>query len=258
MNIIVFILGLIMGSFLNVVVLRLKTNEKFVKGRSHCDKCDHILKWYENIPLLSYVFLFGKCSKCKQNISFQNPLVELATGILFFITYLNIFNGLNILFLIFYLIIVSFLIIIFIYDLKYYLILDKVSIPAIVIVFLFQLLFLILGYQSFNNFLFVILSGVIGGGWFALQFFLSKGKWVGGGDIRLGFLMGLVLGWPGILVALGLAYVGGTIILLPFVLVKKKKMKSQIPFGTFLVPATIAVMFWQVQIIEYYLSIFYI
>ena len=117
---------------------------------------------------------------------------------------------------------------------------------------------MVLGYQSLNHFLFVFLSGVIGGSWFALQFFLSKGKWVGGGDIRLGVLMGLILGWPGILVALGLAYVGGTIILLPFVLFKKKKMKSQVPFGAFLVPATIAVMFWQGQIIEWYLSIFYI
>lgn len=256
MSIAIFILGLIIGSFLNVVVLRLKANEKFVRGRSHCDKCDHILKWYENVPLLSYVFLLGKCLKCKQNISLQNPLVELITGCLFLIVYL--INGFNILSLIFYFVVISFLIIIFIYDLKYYLILDKVSIPAIVFVFLFQIIFLILGYQTFNHFLFVILSGVIGGAWFALQFFLSKGKWVGGGDIRLGFLMGLILGWPGILVALGLAYVGGTIILLPFVLIQKKKMKSQIPFGTFLVPATIAVMFWQGQIIEWYLSIFYI
>ena len=98
----------------------------------------------------------------------------------------------------------------------------------------------------------------MGGLWFAIQFFLSKGKWVAGGDIRLGFLMGLILGWPGILVALGLAYVGGTIILLPFILLKKKSMKSQVPFGVFLVPATWLVIFWQSQIIAGYLSIFYL
>ncbi|MFH1610730.1 MAG: prepilin peptidase [Patescibacteria group bacterium] len=249
MNILIFILGLIIGSFLNVVVLRLKSNEKFVRGRSHCDRCNHVLKWYENVPLLSYIFLFGKCSKCKQKISIQNPLVELITGCLFLIVYLV--NGFNILSLIFYFVVISFLIIIFIYDLKYYLILDKISIPAIIFVLIFNILFL-------DKSLLFIISGLIGGGWFALQFFVSKGKWVGGGDIRLGILMGLLVGWPGILVALGLAYVGGTIILLPFVALKKKKMKSQVPFGVFLVLATIAVMFWQAQIIEWYLSIFYI
>ena len=249
--ILIFILGLIIGSFLNVVIFRLKNNENFIKGRSHCPKCNYKIKFYENIPLLSYIFLFGKCSNCKNKISLQYPVVELATGILFLVGY-YLFSS-NIIYLLYYFIILSFLIIIFVYDLKYYLILDKIVIPAIIFVLIFNF---------FNYWLLItdywllILSAIIGGGWFALQFFISKGKWVGGGDIRLGVLMGLILGWPGILVALGLAYISGTIILLPFVTLKKKSLKSQVPFGVFLVPATIIVMFWGEKIINFYLGFF--
>ena len=243
----IFILGLIVGSFLNVVVLRLKNKENFIKGRSHCPHCSYKIKWHENIPVLSFIFLFGKCSKCKNKISWQYPLVELATGILFVVAYLN---SASITLLLYYFITLSFFIIIFLYDLKYYLILDKIILPAIIFVLIVTVTFRA-AWQAY------LLSAIIGGVWFALQFFLSKGKWVGGGDIRLGILMGLILGWPGILVALGLSYVGGTVILLPFIILKKKTLKSKVPFGALLVPATVVVMFWGERIINWYLSKLY-
>ncbi|MFH1456847.1 MAG: prepilin peptidase [Patescibacteria group bacterium] len=254
--ILIFIFGLIIGSFLNVVVFRLKNNKGFVIGRSHCDNCKHILPWHENIPLVSFAFLGGKCSSCKQKISWQYPLVELATGLLFLTASIIIFRQNLLLYysitlLLYYFITISFLIIIFIYDLKYYLILDKVSIPAVIFVLIFKLF---ISWPFLSDYWLLGLSAIIGGGWFALQFYISKGKWVGGGDIRLGILMGLILGWPGILLALGLSYVGGTVILLPFVLLKKKGMKSQVPFGAFLVPATIIIMFWGGKIINWYLN----
>ena len=139
------------------------------------------------------------------------------------------------------------LIVIFIYDLKYQLILDKVTIPAMAIALILNMgIYLInpelLNYQIIklstfpliSQFLNFLISAVIAGGFFLLQFILSKGKWIGGGDIRLGFLMGLMLGWPNILVALFLAYVIGAFISLGLVLFKKKQMKSAVAFGTFL------------------------
>ncbi len=251
----IFIFGLMIGSFLNVVILRLKNNEKFIRGRSHCPKCKHQLKWYENIPLLSFIFLKAKCKYCKQKISLQYPLVELATGLLFLLAFLNVspplfkggLGGLNIFY---YFIILSFLIIIFVYDLKYYLILDKISIPAIIFVLLFKIL-------NFPEFIiYYLLSACVISGFFLLQFLISKGKWIGGGDIRLGFLMGLILGWPMGLVGLFLSYVLGLIISLPLLIFKKKKMKSEVPFGTFLVAGTIITMFYGKQILEWYLNFY--
>ena len=250
----IFIFGLMIGSFLNVVILRLKNNEKFIRGRSHCPKCKHQLKWYENIPLLSFIFLKAKCKYCKQKISLQYPLVELATGLLFLLAFLNVspplfkggLGGLNIFY---YFIILSFLIIIFVYDLKYYLILDKISIPAIIFVLLFKIL-------NFPEFIiYYLLSACVISGFFLLQYLLSKGKWVGGGDIRLGLFMGIILGWPNILVGLLLAYIFGAVAGVMLILLKRRKIRSEIPFGTFLTVGTLVAMFWGTSIINWYMSL---
>ncbi len=264
--ILIFIFGSCIGSFLNVVILRLKANEKFVFGRSHCVNCNHQLKWFENIPLLSFVFLKGKCLKCKQKISLQYFFVELSTGILFFLAFLKVFEVLdispglgvvNIFLLLFYFITISFLIIIFVYDLKYYLILDKISIPAIAVVLFFQAFLLFLNKNLlFTDYLLFIFSGIIISGFFLLQFIISKGKWIGGGDIRLGFLMGIILGFPMSLVALFLSYILGLIVSLPLLIIGKKRMKSEIPFGTFLVAGTIITMFLGDKILNWYLNLF--
>ncbi|MBU4360302.1 prepilin peptidase [Patescibacteria group bacterium] len=267
----VFILGAMIGSFLNVLILRLKDNKKFVAGRSYCPKCKHELKWYENVPLLSFIFLKGKCSYCKQKISLQYFLVELTTGLLFLLAFLNIFGGLNTppplfkgglggvnIYLLYYFITLSFLIIIFVYDLKYYLILDKIVIPAIIIVAIFQAIFLILNKDPLFiiHYSLFIASAVVISGFFLIQFLVSKGKWIGGGDIRLGFLMGIILGWPMGLVALFLSYIFGLAVSLPLLILGKKKMKSEVAFGTFLVTGTIITMFYGQQILNWYLNLF--
>ena len=268
----IFIFGACIGSFLNVVVLRLKDGQK-ITGRSHCPKCGHILKWYENIPLLSFFILRGRCSKCRQKISWQYPLVEFATGFLFLIAFIitlqsggqtiQQFNNLtiySITLLLYYFITISFLILIFTFDLKYYLIPDKISIPAIILALFFQILLLIFKNQSLNslisNFLFLIFSAIIISGFFALQFILSRGRWVGGGDIRLGFLMGIILGWPLGLLALFLAYILGSLVCLPLLILKNKGLKSEVPFGTFLAIATLVVLFWGQKLLDWYLSFF--
>ena len=146
-----FVLGTICGSFLNCVIYRLEVSKSFLKGRSYCPHCKHILSWQDLIPIFSFIFLKGKCRYCQKPISWQYPLVELATGILFIWTYLSYDRDLS-MSLIFYLIFACFLIIIFVYDLKHYLIPDKVIYPAIVLAFLYNIYQFTIGNQQLTIF----------------------------------------------------------------------------------------------------------
>ncbi|MDD5290333.1 MAG: prepilin peptidase [Patescibacteria group bacterium] len=261
----IFIFGLCIGSFINALVYRLYEEMPIAKARSICPKCKHQLRWQDNIPLISFIFLRGQCHFCREKISWQYPLIELATGALFVLASYFVFLSSSssyyfIILLLYYFITLSFLITIFLFDLKHSLIPDKISLPAIVVVLIFQIFFWLGGEMpmglGLKNLSFVAISAIIGGSWFALQYFLSKGKWVGGGDIRLGILMGIVLPWPHILTALFLSYIVGALVALPLLIFKKKTMKSEIPFGVFLVPTTLIVMFWGEKIVNWYLNIF--
>ena len=266
----VFIFGLIIGSFLNVVICRLESGEKIINDRSRCPHCRHNLAWRDLIPVLSFIFLKGKCRYCKRPISWQYPMVEIATAIIFILIFnfqFSIFNEFSIsnfqfLFsLSFYLFVASVFIIIFVYDLKHYIIPDKIIYPAIIVTLGFNLFnnfqFPISNFQSilnsqFSNFLF---SAIIAGAFFLSIVIITKGKGMGGGDIKLAFLMGLILGWPLIIVAVFSAFILGSIIGIFLILLGKKKMKSMVPFGPFLVAGTFIALFWGGGIIEYYIAI---
>ena len=271
----IFIFGLIIGSFLNAVIYRLEAKKSVCRGRSFCPECKHILAWYDLIPLLSFIFLGGKCRYCHQEISIQYPLVELATGLLFVLIFplvggsrpmagqFSIFN------LSYGFYIISILIVIFVYDLKYYIIPDKIILPAIIVSSLWSL--------SAGNYLKIENWKLPAQGWSALggeiidvnsllvafgasAFFLSliiisKGRWMGFGDVKLAFLMGLILSFPNILVALFTAFISGAIIGAGLILFKKKDLKSQIPFGPFLAGGTIFSLFFGEIIINWYLNI---
>lgn len=241
----IFIYGLVIGSFLNVVIYRLGTKKSILFGRSYCPNCNKQIVWHDNIPIISYIFLRGRCRQCRKKISIQYILVELTTAIIF--AWLYLLFGLSAQFII-YLVFVSFLIVIFVYDLLHYLILDRVSLPAMAIALIGNLY---LG-MSLTN---LILAGAVGASFFAFQYFVSKGKWVGGGDIRLGALMGLMLGWQILLVALFIAYLIGSIIGLGLIAVKKKGMSSQIPFGPFLTFSTFIALIYGQSILSWYLNI---
>jgi leader peptidase (prepilin peptidase) / N-methyltransferase len=265
----VFLFGLIIGSFLNCLIWRLYKGEGMM-NRSYCPKCRHQIDWYDNIPVLSFIFLRGRCGHCHERISWQYPLVEFITGILFVIAFSNnfqfsifnfqtifnfqIFNSVQItnyklLITVFRdWFIISIMIIIFIYDLRWYLILDRVTLPACFIVFLFNL-YLGINWQN------LLISGIIGGSFFLLQYVVSRGKWIGGGDIRLGLLMGFALGWPNILLAILLAYIIGAFISIGLIISKKKGWDSQIPLGIFLSTATIITLFWGSNILNWYFNI---
>jgi len=254
----IFILGLVVGSFLNVVICRLYTGEKILFGRSHCLYCKKDLKWFDLIPLVSFISTFGKCRYCSRKISLQYPMVEMATGLLFLLIFnfkfliSNQFLISNFLNLFYYLVIVCFLIIIFVYDLKHYIIPDKIIYPAIGVASLYQIIF---NFQL-TNFCFLLLVAVLASLFFLAIVVVSHGEGMGMGDVKLVFLIGLILGWPNTLVALFLAFLLGTVAGLLLIIINKKTLKSEIPFGPFLVTGTLIGLFFGDRIIDWYLSLF--
>ena len=252
-SLVIFLFGLVVGSFLNSIIYRLSTGESFLFKRSFCPHCKHQLSWQDLIPLLSFIFLRGKCRYCHQKISWQYPLVELATGILFFLI-LNFSTqpGGVILF-----VVSCFLIVIFVYDLKHYVIPDKIIYPAILVFGIWYLVSSIF----FNTYTKYEILNTIYSAFGAAAFFLaivliSRGKWMGMGDVKLAFLMGLFLSSPKILVALFLAFLVGAIIGVGLIAAQKKTLKSEVPFGPFLVTGTFIALFWGGNIINWYLHLF--
>mgnify|MGYP001567464324 CR=1 FL=1 len=256
-----FVLGTIFGSFLNVVINRLKTNKSILKERSHCPFCKKKLSCYELIPIISFIIQKGKCKNCHKQISWQYPLTELATGIIFLLIIFNFSaqGGQAIFNTAFLLLISCFLIIIFVYDLKHYLVPDIIIYPAIVISFLYQLQFSIFNFQFSINFQLPIfnylIASIVAGGFFLVIVLISKGKWMGMGDVKIGILMGLILGIPQIFVALFLAFLIGAIISVILLILKKKTLKSEIPFGPFLIGATFIALFWGEFLLNWYLGL---
>jgi prepilin signal peptidase PulO-like enzyme (type II secretory pathway) len=237
------LLGLGLGSFINVVVLRLRAGQALT-GRSACPHCHHPLAWYWLVPVMSYLWLGGRCHYCRKTISLQYPVVEAMTGALFVIY--AVWFSFDPLRLLVNLTILIFLIIIFIYDLKYYLIPDSISVPGIVVAILGSLL---LGMPVWR----VALGLTVGAGIFMLQYLLSRGRWIGGGDIRLGALLGAYLAWPQISVGLFLAYMFGAGLALPLLLAGRKHFGDKLPFGTVLAAAAVITSLVGEDILQWYL-----
>jgi leader peptidase (prepilin peptidase)/N-methyltransferase len=242
MILIFFILGLIVGSFLNVVVYRLNLAETLM-GRSHCPHCKAKIRWFDNVPLASFIILGTKCRDCGEKISWQYPMVEIFTGAVFAFTgsyFFSIADTKTWVETLFYLGAFSMLIVIALYDLKYMEIPMVVLWSAVIWTIIFSV---VLDWASFSPLLGIlnmkIFSGILAGivaflFFFCLSYF-SKEKWMGMGDAYLGLLAGLVVGWPQIIIALMLSFFLGSAWGIIMILNKKKTMKSQIPFAPFLV-----------------------
>lgn len=241
----IFIIGLSVGSFLNVVICRLKTKESIISSRSHCSQCGVILKWYDLIPVASFIIQRGRCRYCGKRINWQYLAIEMATGLLF----LLIFDLSNLFVTSYLLFITCFLIVIFVYDLRHYIIPDKIVFPAIILSFLFS--------TFVGNFLNFLLAALGASGFFLLLVLFSKGKWMGMGDVKLAFLIGLVLGWPNILAALFLAFLSGAVVGVALIIFGEKDLKSQIPFGPFLAGATILIILYGQYLIDWTERLFF-
>lgn len=225
----IFVLGLIVGSFVNVVAYRFPRGEGFVLGRSHCLHCKRALHWYELVPLVSYLFLRGRCRICRQMISWRYPLVELVSGFIWLLAPGWLAIVLAELFLI--LALIDF---------------DHLIIPdSLLICFLVLLPFVpTVRWSS--------LWCAIGlAGFFFLLWHFSKGRWIGFGDVKLMGVLGLVFGFPGsLLIVYGAILMGGALGAILLV-TRRATLKTQVPFGTFLAGAAIIFTIYAEQIINF-------
>ena len=279
----VFIFGLAVGSFLNAFIYRLEVHDgltsskngkrdllsALVKGRSQCPLCAHTLAWQDLIPVLSFILLQGKCRHCRAKISFQYPLVELAIGFLFVGIFYSIMpwfgqgmeslaepSFLKAVELLYLWTIASFLTVIFVYDLKHFLIPDKILYPAIGLVLFWQVF---LNFEIGENltklsFFQMLFAGLGVAAFFFSIYLFSKGKAMGFGDVKLALFMGFFLSWPNILVALAVAFGTGAIVGLALICLKRKTMRSEVPFGPFLVLGTLVAFLWGGQAGNFYMN----
>jgi len=251
----VFLLGLMVGSFLNAVIFRLYSNEsisyKSSFERSHCPICKHELAWYDLIPVFSFIMLKAKCRYCGKPISWQYPLVEIATGFTFVFIFQHFVGFFD---LFYYLTLSCLLLVVFVYDLKHYIIPDKVTIALIFFVLYHFLYMLTSGQEIVQGLANHFLSAVGSFCFLGAIFLISKGRSMGFGDVKLAFFMGLSLGFPGILAAFFISFVLGGMVGCVLMLFHKKGLKSEIPFGPFLAFGTFAALFFGKELIEWYLS----
>lgn len=248
---IIFITGLIIGSFLNSVIYRLDELETIFKDRSHCPKCKTQLRWYDLIPLFSFVLLSGRCRYCDKTISWQYPIVELVTAILLTMIFWQFGISLT---SIVYCLVSCFLIVIFVYDLKKMLIPAEMIWPAIIIALLFNA-FISIYTHSWQNIFYSLLAAFIAAGFIALIVLLTRGKGMGAGDIEIAFLVGLLVSYPQIILALFLAFIIGSLVGIFLMLYYKKTLKSAVPFAPFLITGLYLTLFWGQNIINWYFKI---
>jgi len=267
MNIIfIFFVGAAIGSFLNVLIDRLPRGEQVLRGRSYCDHCHHKLAWPDLIPLVSFLSLLGRCRYCRFHISWQNPLVEFTTGLLFLSTFIflkeeilakSILLGSMELLAVFFLI--SCLIVIFFTDLHYQIIPDQIVYPAILISLIYNFIFHFstpalnrFGTGPAGGFIFHLAASLTSVAFFLFLVMITRGKGMGMGDVKLVGLMGLFLGFPKIVVALYFAFLTGALAGVILILVRKKKIGQTIPFGPFLVVGTWVALFLGDMIIAWW------
>lgn len=248
----VFLCGISVGSFLNVLIDRLP-NEQKISGRSICDHCYRQLAWYDLIPIVSFIFLKGRCRYCRKKISIQYPFVEFLTGVSFVFIYwyfgplinqnLELINNyhLKLWQLIGYWIIISSLIVVFFSDVKYHIIPDSIQL-SFFIGSLILLPFLSTGDLAHFFINRVYSALIIAAPIFALHFF-SSGKAMGFGDVKLSFTIGFLLGIKLGFMALYSAFISGGVISVILILLKKKHLKSKIAFGPFLAIGTMLALF---------------
>jgi leader peptidase (prepilin peptidase)/N-methyltransferase len=222
-----FLFGAVFGSFMNVLIYRLPRSLSIVSPRSFCPKCKKPIPGYENIPILSFILLRGRCARCRAPISWQYPAVEALTGIVFLFLFLRYGLTFDLLFLLFFfcgLIVISGV------DLTHQLIPDAISMPGIILGILFQL--------TQHNLLYGIIGAVFGGG--LILMIRVVGGWaykkevMGMGDVYLTAMIGAFVGFPNIILAIFIAAVCGAVSGIIYLSVTRKQRETPIPFGPFL------------------------
>src|SRR3989344_3775919 len=283
----IFVVGAVFGSFLNLVSDRLPFGRPVLKGRSMCESCSKLLTPKELVPLFSYLFLKGKCLNCKVKLSPIYFFSELFTGlgfvgIAYWTKLFDQFSVETILNFLYLSIIYSFYVTLFLTDLKFRLVPNKIVYTAIIFAILFQLAVSVYnlvvlrtgllndtfgvylykaGYFD-NQVLYLlrdfglnILSSVAISLFFLLLIFITKGRGMGGGDVTLGFLIGMVNGFPNNILAIFLGFMIGAVLSILLVLIKEKTIKDTIPFGPFLILGSIVAYVYGTAVLDWYFAV---
>ncbi len=244
------VLGAVVGSFLNVCIYRVPAGKSIVSPPSSCPHCGHLIRWYQNIPILSYLFLGGKCVGCRIRISLRYPAVETLTGLLFaLVLYCFGFSSATLVYWLF----VSALVVIAFIDLDHQIIPDVISLPGIVVGFLCSF------FIPWLSWLDSLLGVVIGGGillsiaWIYEK--VAKREGMGGGDIKLLAMLGAFLGWKAVFPVIFIASLIGSLVGVPLMLLQKGNTKLAIPFGPFLAFAATVYLFWGKDLVFWYLNL---
>ncbi|MDE6606409.1 MAG: prepilin peptidase [Lachnospiraceae bacterium] len=240
--IIIFLYGIVIGSFLNVCIYRLPEKENIVKIRSHCMNCGYQLNWYDLVPLFSYLFLGGKCRKCKQKISVQYPLIELLNGSLYCMVFAE--YGLSVESLL-YALLISALITLSVIDFRTY----EIPVGINIFILALGLIRVITDYTDWLNYAvgFILVSGFL-----YIVYLVTKGRGIGGGDIKLMAVCGLLLGWKLILLSFVLGCIIGSVI--HMIRMKVSGQGHVLAFGPYLSIGVMISVFAGNQLIIWYTS----
>jgi leader peptidase (prepilin peptidase)/N-methyltransferase len=249
------LLGLFVGSFENVCIDRLPRGQSIVNPPSHCEVCNHKLGILDLVPVFSYLWLRGRCRYCRAPIPIRLPIVEGVTALLFTFLYWKFSLGLE---LGIYLIYAILLIIIFVIDLEHQLVLNKITYPGMIIAIAFSFFRPELGIISalsggvWNRLLSSLAGGAIGLVAMGLPFIIYR-RGIGMGDVKLGALVGLMTGYPLIIVAILISWIGGGLVAAILLALKIKGPKDPIPSATFLATAAMVTLLWGQVIVQWYL-----
>jgi len=248
---IILVVGLCMGSFFNVIIHRLPENQSLVLPGSHCPKCKHPLAFYDNIPLLSYVILLGKCRYCRAHISLRYPLVEALTGFLAVMLFRR--YGLHPQFAAEFFF-VSLLILVTFIDLDTFMIPDILSLTGVVVGFAFSFFTPRLSWSD-------SLVGILAGGGFLYLIavcyaWLRRQEGLGGGDIKLLGMIGAFIGWQGVVFTVLVGSLVGMLIGMIVMIRTRKGLSTMLPFGPFLSLGAVCYLFWGQSFFAWYLGTF--
>jgi len=273
MMIVIFlgVLGLCLGSFVNALVWRLRQKElvsegkgdkKLVKrlskanSRSMCPNCHHTLGVADLIPVVSWLMLGGKCRYCSKPISWQYPVVELATAVLFVFSYIYwpvIISGTGVAVFGLWLIVLTGLVALSVYDIKYMILPNSIITFTLVVAVFMQVFWQASSVNVAHQALMIVIAALLGSGLFYAIFQLSGGNWIGGGDVKLAVLLGVLVADPAkMLMVIFLASLGGTLFAVPLLASGKSRKKLLIPFGPFLIFATYVAVLFGTEIISWY------
>lgn len=258
-SLVAFVVGTAVGSFLNVILYRTINRDQWVTGRSYCDHCHKPLPFYLNVPLVSYLVLKGKTACCGKPLSISHPVIELITGTMFMWWYWGFYlffhltqAPLQVLQPLFWLVVGILLLLIAVIDLRSMIIPDELVVIVTALTVVYRIVLVMMGVMQVTDFLGTLGAGFGAFVFFGLLWFISRGKGLGFGDVKLVFALTLLMGWPKMIIGLMASFWIGAIIGVGLILAKKHQLRKPIPFGPFLITGTLIALTLGQQVWNWY------